>query len=459
VTERGTVGRSSRRPAVLTTTGVGARARASWARVAVATGRVQILTPLRRRNFALLWIGMTVSLLGDGIYFVAIAWEALRLSNTAMSVSLVGVAWTVPTVGFLLLGGSLSDRVDRRRLLLWTSLTQALAIGAIGVLASGGLIRFWMLLSLVAIYGAAQAFFLPAFEALVPMLVEPDELAQASALDQAVRPLSVQLVGPAIGGILIALAGTGTAFLLDGATFLVCAGTLAALRIRPATPTRDQPRQSALAGLGEAIRFVLAIPWLWRTLLAASLTLLLFMGPYQVLLPFVVKNALHGGSATVGMIRALGGAGAIVAALVVSQQGLPGWAIRAMFAGWALQSLTLAGYAVAQRAWLFALISLVGGACGAVANVVWGTLMKTRVPNRLLGRVASLDWLVSIGLVPLSFALTGPVAGLIGARVTLLCGGLIATGTLIAFLFVAAEERRADRGVRGAGVSAAAGAP
>jgi MFS family permease len=459
VTKLGTVGRSSGRPAVLKTTGLAARARRSRACVAVAAGRLQILTPLRRRNFALLWAGMTVSLLGDGIYFVAIAWEALRLSNTAMSVSLVGVAWTVPTVGFLLLGGSLSDRIDRRRLLLWTSLTQAVAIGAIGVLASRGLIQFWMLLSLVAIYGAAQAFFLPAFEALVPMLVEPDELAQASALDQAVRPLSVQLVGPAVGGILIALAGTGTAFLLDGATFLFCAGTFTAMRIRPAARTSERPRPRAFAGLGEAIAFVLGNPWLWRTLLAASLTLLLFMGPYQVLLPFLVKNAFHGGSAAVGMIRALGGAGAIVAALAVSQRGLPGWAIRAMFAGWALQSLTLAGYAVAYRAWLFAVISLFGGACGAVANVIWGTLMKTRVPNHLLGRVASLDWLVSIGLVPISFALTGPVAGLIGARTTLLGGGLIATGTLIAFLIIAVEERRAQRGVRAAGVSAAAGAP
>jgi MFS family permease len=429
----------------------------SRSQLVAALGRFQILTPLQRRDFALLWAGMTVSLLGDGIYLVAIAWEALRISNTAMAVSLVGVAWTVPTVGFLLLGGALSDRIDRRRLLIAAALIQALAIGGIGMLVLSGAIHLWILLGLVAVYGGAEAFFLPAFEALVPMLVEPGELAQASALDQFARPLSIQLVGPAVGGLLVAFAGTGPAFLLDAATFLFCAVTLLAMRARPLTRPARPSTEGKLADLREGIRFVLARPWLWRTLLAASLTMLLFIGPYQVLLPFLVKNALHGSSATVGLIRALGGGGAIVAALAVSQTGLPGWAFRAMFAGWAVQALTLAGFAAAHQAWMFAAISLIGGATGAAANVVWGTLMKTRVPNHLLGRVASLDWLVSIGLVPLSFALTGPVAGLLGARFTLLCAGLVAAGTLITFLLISSEERRVDRKVRRAQMGTAAG--
>jgi MFS family permease len=419
LTKLGTAGRSSKRPAV-------------------PPARVRILTPLRRRNFALLWAGMTVSLLGDGVYFVAVIWEALRLSNTAMAVSLVGLAWTLPMVGFLLLGGALSDRVDRRRLLLGASLVQALAIGAIGVLDTSAALQLWTLLLLVAVYGAAQAFFLPAFEAVVPMLVSPDELTHASALDQFVRPLSIQLLGPALGGLLIAVAGTGAAFLLDAGTFVVAAATLLVIRL----PTPGVSTTSgALSGLREGIRFVLANPWLWRTLLAASLTVLLFWGPYQALLPFLVKNELHGGSATLGLIRALGGLGALLAALAVSQRDLPGWAMRAMLAGWGLQSLTLAGYALAREAWLFAVISLAGGAFSAVANVIWGTLMKTRVPNRLLGRVSSLDWLVSIGLVPLSFALTGPVAGLIGARATLLGGGVLAAGTMISVMLVSGASR------------------
>ncbi|HTX31473.1 MAG TPA: MFS transporter [Solirubrobacteraceae bacterium] len=435
MTKPGTVGRSSKRPTV-------------------PMARVRMLTPLRNRNFALLWAGMTVSLLGDGIYFVAVIWETLRLSDTAMAVSLVGLAWTLPMVGFLLLGGTLSDRVERRRVLLWASLVQALAIGAIGILETTAAIQLWSLLLLVALYGAAQAFFLPAFEAVIPMLVSPDQLAEASALDQFVRPLSFQLVGPALGGVLIAVAGTGAAFLLDAGTFVVAVATLLVMRL-PRNATAPAP--GTLDGLRQGIRFVLANPWLWRTLLAASLTVLLFWGPYQVLLPFLVKNELHSGSATLGLIRALGGVGALLAALAVSQRGLPGWAMRAMLAGWALQSLTLAGYALAREAWLFAAISLAGGAFSALANVIWGTLMKTRVPNHLLGRVASLDWLVSIALVPLSFALTGPVAGLIGPRATLLGGGVLAAGTMITVMLMSGTrpsesppQRRSVRTVAGA---------
>jgi hypothetical protein len=172
-------------------------------------------------------------------------------------------------------------------------------------------------------------------------------------------------------------------------------------------------------------------------------TLLVFFGPYQVLLPFLVKNDLHGGSGMVGAIRALGGLGALGAAVTVSQGGLPGRSVSVMLCGWAIQCLALAGYALAQHAWMFGAISLMAGASGAAANVVWGTLLKTRVPNGLLGRVASLDWLVSIGLVPVSFALTGPVAHLIGPRATLLFGGLISAGTLLGFLAVPGASRTA----------------
>jgi DHA3 family tetracycline resistance protein-like MFS transporter len=404
--------------------------------------RLRLLAPLGSRNFRLLWGGMTISLLGDGIYFVAIAWEALRLSNTTMAISLVGIAWMLPTVVFLLIGGALSDRLDRRRLMLWAILGQALAIGTIGVLVVLGDNELWTMLVLVALYGVANAFFLPAFEATVPMILEPSELQQASALDQFIRPLTYQLAGPAIGGIVIAIGGTASAFLLDAATFLLAAGALIAMRLPRHSPDHGPRSQSSLSDIADAIRFVRANPWLWRTLVAAGLTMLLFIGPSQVLLPFVVKNVLHAGSGTLGAIRACGGAGAVIAAVGVSQRGLPGWPVRAMLSGWALQALTLAGYAMFSSAWLFGAIALIGGGFGAAGNVIWGTLMKTQVPNDMLGRVASLDFLVSIGLVPLSFAITGPVAQAIGAQDTLLGGGVLAAGTMLFFARLASSRKR-----------------
>jgi MFS family permease len=196
--------------------------------------------------------------------------DVLAVQRTDCAV-VVGVAWTLPTVLFLLVGGAVTDRLERRRVLLIANLAEAVAIGLIGVLAVVGVLTLLMLLALVAVYGAGEAFFNPAFEAIVPTLVAPEELVSASALDHFVRPLALQLLGPAIGGVLVALAGAG------------------------------------------------ANSWLWGTLAAASLSLLAYFGPIQVLLPFLVKNDLHAGGATFGAIRAAGGASAIVAAFAVAQ--------------------------------------------------------------------------------------------------------------------------------------------
>jgi uncharacterized membrane protein len=103
---------------------------------------------------------------------------------------------------------------------------------------------------------------------------------------------------------------------------------------------------------------------------------------------------------------------------------------------WALQSAALIGYALAGGAWIYAVISLVAGSCGAVGNIIWGTLMKTLVPNDLLGRVSSFDWLVSIGLIPVSFAITGPIAEAVGSELTLIVAGGLAGVVMLAFLIV-----------------------
>ncbi|HKN93781.1 MAG TPA: MFS transporter [Thermoleophilaceae bacterium] len=421
-----------------------------------ASIRLRLLLPLRRREFGLLWTGMAVSLIGDGIYFVAIAWQAYALSNAPTALSLVGVAWTLPTVIFLLFGGAVSDRLERRRVLIAASATEALAIGAIAALSLSGQLQLWMLLVPVAVYGAAEAFFLPAFEAIVPTLVSPDEYTSAAALDNFMRPLAVQLLGPAIGGILIAVASPGVAFVVDACTFLVAVCALLMMRPveRPAAGARSA--REAVKEIAEGFRFVRANPWLWGTLAAACLSLLAFFGPYQVLLPYLVKNSLHGGGAMFGAIRAAGGVGAILSAVAIAQAGLPRRCVSFMFAAWSLQALLLVGFAIASGAWLFALIALLGGGLSAAGNVVWGTLMKALVPNEMLGRVSSFDWLVSIGLIPLSFAITGPIASALGAKTTLVLAGVLGCVTTISFLAVPGL-RNPERELGGSLASALAG--
>jgi MFS family permease len=133
---------------------------------------------------------MTISLVGDGVYFVAVAWESYRLLNAPAALSLVGVAWMLPMVLCLLVGGTVADEFDRRRVILAGLLVQATAIGSIAALALASSLALWSLLALVALYGAAQAFVAPTLEAMVPTLVPPDQLLAASALDRFSRPLA-----------------------------------------------------------------------------------------------------------------------------------------------------------------------------------------------------------------------------------------------------------------------------
>ncbi|MBA2311962.1 MAG: MFS transporter, partial [Actinobacteria bacterium] len=140
---------------------------------------VKILRPLKIRDFALLWSGMTVSLLGDGIYIVALAWQVYELSNVPTALSIVGVAWTAPMVLFLLLGGVMSDRVDRRKVLILSDTIRGIAVAAIGVLSITGTIQLWHMFVLVAVYGVGDAFFGPAFGAIVPDLVPRNMLLEA----------------------------------------------------------------------------------------------------------------------------------------------------------------------------------------------------------------------------------------------------------------------------------------
>src|ERR1051325_10933216 len=214
--------------------------------------RINLLAPLRHRDFRLLWAGMTISLLGDGIFLVAMAWQAYELWNAPAALSILGIGMTVPTIVFLLPGGILSDRLDRRLIMFWADVGRAVVIGLLALLALSGSLTFWYLLAIVALYGVGTAFFTPAFEALVPDVVPPRDLPAANSLDQFVRPITLRLLGPAIGGLLVATLGTGTAFAIDAASF--AASTLAVWVIRPPRHEPSPGSESPLAAMKEGLR-------------------------------------------------------------------------------------------------------------------------------------------------------------------------------------------------------------
>ena len=393
-----------------------------------------ILEPLRHRDFRLLWSGMTVSLVGDGIFLVALAWQVYELSDSPTALSLVGLAMTIPHVVFLLLGGVVSDRFDRRRVMIAADAVRGLAVVAIGALSRTGAIELWHLMILAACYGGATAFFGPAFDAIVPDLVASDLLTQANSVDQFVRPAAWRLLGPAIGGIVIYRLGVGTAFVIDGATFAV--SIIALLLMQPHAIEGQEERSTAWSEVREGFRFVRARVWLWGTLLAAAFAYLLFIGPQEVLLPLLVKNELGHSAKVLGFILAMGGVGAIGSALVMGHRGAPRRFITFMYLAWTGSTLAVAGYGLAHLPWQAMLACFLFNALETAGTIVWATTKQRLVPTRLLGRVSSLDWFVSIGLLPLSFALTGPVASAIGVRTTLVGAGVLGAIVTFSFLFL-----------------------
>jgi DHA3 family tetracycline resistance protein-like MFS transporter len=397
--------------------------------------RVGILRPLRIRDFALLWAGATVSLAGDGVYVVALAWQVYSLSDSPTALSLVGVAWTLPVGLFVLVGGVVSDRFERRRIMIAADVVRAAAAATIGILSVSGEIELWHLIALAAVFGTGEAFFGPAFMSIVPQIVPRHLLLQANSLDQFIRPFAFLLVGPALGGWMVATIGPGQAFLLDAGTFLVSAAAIFLIRQRGGEREHGE-RTSMLRELREGFAFVRAHAWLWATLLAAAVFLLAYWGPIEVLVPYRVRNELGGSAGDFGFVLACGGVGSILAALVLGQRGLPRRHITFMYSAWALGSLALVGFGLAGAVWQLQAISLVEGALFTAGMVVWGTLVQSLVPGELLGRVTSLDWFMSTSLVPVSFALTGPVSHALGAQTTLVAAGIAAGAVTIAFLFV-----------------------
>jgi MFS family permease len=405
------------------------------ARVRARVTAVRLLKPLAQRDFALLATAAAISLLGDGFFSVALAWQVYEISNLPTALSVVGVAWTLPVVIFVLLGGVLSDRYDRRWLMIGADVVRAVAIGLLGLLSVTGVLELWHVIVLIAFVGLGDAFFNPASTAIVPDLLPAEMLPQANALQGLVRPMAIRLVGPAIGGFVVAAFGPGIAFLIDGASFVVSMAFLVAISTRPVHAAAGASLRRTFSEMGEGLDFVRRTPWLWATLVSAMFSLLLFIGPVQVLLPFLVKNRLGLEADALGLIFAVGGVGSVLAAIAIGQLGLPRLRVTVMYASWAVGVALLAGFGLMTSLWHALVVGFVYAALFEIGSIIWITLLQQLVPRNLLGRVSSLDWLVSTGLVPVSFALTGPVSDAIGPATTMVAGGLIGSVLMGALLF------------------------
>lgn len=394
--------------------------------------RTGFLRPLRERDFALLWFGQAISLVGDGVFTITLALQTLELSSKPTTLATVLAARALPRVLFLLVAGAVSDRLPRRRTAVVSDGVRGLAVGAIAILAAAGALELWHLVAMAIVFGTADAFFLPTMTAIVPEVLPAELLVAGSGLNATARRLGEQLLGPAIGGLLVGTVGTGWAFALDAGSFGVSAACLLAMHARPAVRASEE-RRSVIADAREGLRYTRSIRWLWVSLLGAGVGNLAFSS-MPVLIPLIVRNEMGLGAGSLGTVYAGFGVGGLAAGMIAARFGAPRRRVLAMWGCWAASGLLLVALGVSSVLWLLVGFAAVCAFLLEYGNVLWTPLMQEYVPARLLGRVSALDWLFSFSLTPLGIAAAGPLAGAFGPRVTLVAGGTIAACLVVVLL-------------------------
>jgi DHA3 family tetracycline resistance protein-like MFS transporter len=397
----------------------------------------RFLAPFASRDFRLLWSASTISLLGDGIWFVAIGWQTLVVSNSATALAVVWLAFTLPHIAMLLFGGVISDRLPRRRVLLAANIVSGIFVGAIAVLSLAGVVSLWQLVILVAGYGASEAVFGPAYGAIVPELVDREVLQQANSLNQLNRPLALRLAGPVLGGLLVGAFGAGIAFAFDAATFAVSAAILSRMRVpRTVFEGMETSVRAVLREVGEGLAAVRRVPWLWAGMGADAIGTVATWGCVQALVPIVVRDDLGGSAETLGFVYAAGGVGAVAAALLTGSRGSLRRPVIVLFVVLAGKVAAVGFFAFATSAATAMVASFLMSALSTVGLVIWMTLIHERVEGELLGRVNSIDWLVSTSLMPIALAVVGPLADAFGARALLAVTGFGGALLVLSFLLV-----------------------
>lgn len=395
--------------------------------------RVSFLRALSQRDFAILWTGQTISLVGDGIFAVALAWQALQLPNGAATLGTVLLVRSAARVALLLVAGALADRYEKRMLVLVGDTIQMAAVAWLAYTAATGDLGVWLLVAVAGVTGAGSAIFLAASTSMIPELVDTEYFQSANSLRSTSIVMS-DLAGSAIGGVLVAAVGTEAAFAVNAATFLASVLALAFVRPRRVAPPSDEPA-NVLSQVKEGLRYVVRTPWVWVTLLAVgTIGNCLSWGPLPVLIPLLVERRLDGGADVLGFVFAGYGIGGLAGTVFAGTKSMRFASVVPAYLGWGLGVVAIGALAFAPSALVAAVLLAFVGFTGQIAEVTWATLLQKFVPANLLGRVVSTDWLVSLSLQPLGVALAVPVATALGLPVAFAGGAAITAMAMAAGL-------------------------
>lgn len=410
--------------------------------------------PFAHREYRVLIAALAISIFGSGMWAVAMVYEVIHLGGGPLELSLVAAAGSVGLVAFLLAGGIAADRFSQRPLIIAVEGANLAVIASISGLAMLGWLQLWHLAVGAFVLGVGAAFFFPAYSAILPRILPPEDLLAANGMEGTMRPMLQQAAGPAVAGILVAALSPAHAVTGVAASHLLAFSILNLLRHQPvpqtdaaqaeASGTDSGPRAktSVLHDLREGVSYTVRTPWLLWTLLWACISVLFLIGPIEVLLPFVVRDQLGGDSRVFGFLLAVMGVGGAAASLATASFPLPRRYLSVMMVSWGAGTLPLAAVGIMDSFWALAAALFIFGATGGMGMVIWGTLLQRRVPPHLLGRVSSLDFFVSLALMPVSMALAGPAAEVVPVGLIFLVAGTVCP--VMAVIAMIAARMRAD---------------
>ncbi|HEV7663944.1 MAG TPA: MFS transporter [Chloroflexota bacterium] len=386
---------------------------------------------LRHPNYRLLWFGSIVSNSGDWMDQIALNWLVYQLTGSAVQLAILNLARLAPIFIFTLVGGVIADRVERRRLLFTTQAVAMVLAFILAALTFTGLVQIWMVLLIAIGRGIVLSFNQPARQSLISELVPREDLKNAIALNSATINLT-RVLGPSIGGLLIATVGVSGAFFLNAVSFLAVLWALALMRFPDRLPKRVHA--SMLAELGGGFGYLARRPTL-RTLVFLALVPFILGMPYMTMLTVFASDVLKVGGGGLGLLTACSGIGAVAGALWVAANAHRVHLGRMMFLGLLAFGATLVVFAVSPFFWVSFVALVAVGAAQQIYMASNNALLQTHVEEEFRGRILSMLFL-NRGLVPLGTVIAGIGTQLVGVQITsaVMAGGLLCLGLLIGYL-------------------------
>ncbi|HVL61655.1 MAG TPA: MFS transporter [Microbacterium sp.] len=402
--------------------------------------RWRIFRPLAHRDFRALFAAVVLSIFAAGMWAVVMVYAVIAVGGGPLELSLVAASNATGLLVCAIPGGIVADRVSRRLIVRAVSLTDFLAITSVVVVGFSGPVGIPQLVIVAFVLGAGAGFFFPAYSAILPRILPPGQLLAANGLEGAIRPGLQQAAGPAVAGMLVAALVPAHAAIViaiaHGAAFVI----LLFLRPEPAGEGGEHGEASAKSvfhDLREAVVFTVRTPWLLWTLLYATLWVLVAVGPEEVLLPFLIRERIGDDPRLFGFLLAVYGLGGVLGSIFVSSRKLPRRYLTTMNLVWGVSTLPFIVVGFTDQYWLLLASMFLIGFGFSYGNVIWGTLLQRRVPRHMLGRVSSLDFFVSLALMPLSMALAGPLAEVLSLQAIFTAAGVLTLAFGIIAIFAA----------------------